>query len=563
MLMLYLKNRQMTREKLRTQEQAKKINEAKVQFFLNISHEIRTPLSLIISPLKKLLLSDKDTERRKSYGTMQRNSERILHLINQLMDISKIEKGQLALKFQEVDIVEYVKGICSIFDDQSDAREITFTLNAEPHRIPAWIDPRQFDKAIINVLSNAFKFTPDHGVIDVSIRAGQEIAGSGSMPTYEIIIADNGIGIPDNEKHKIFECFHQVKNAHNHFVEGTGIGLNLTRSIIDLHHGQIRVENNPASTGSRFIMSMPLGKDHLRQDELDIPMLQEAQHDPISTTRSMANTADAGLKPRSKSRHHILLVDDDPEIRKYIRQELESEYHVRESANGKEGLAAALAKAPDLIISDVKMPDMDGITFCRKVKQNININHVPVVLLTAKANDEDNLEGLGIGADAYMVKPFNVEILKKTMEAIIRNREMLRNSFSGNQMQDDKVRKVEFKSADEKLLTKIVDIINANIANTDFNVEMMSAEIGISRVHLHRKMKELTNQSTRDFIRNTRLKQAAQLLSGKHQNISDVAYATGFTTLAVFSTAFKDCYGISPREYMLSHDEQHPQDIER
>lgn len=564
LLVLHLRNRQRAREKRRADEQAKKINEAKLQFFLNISHEIRTPMSLIISPLKKLRSADKDAERQKAYGTMERNSERILHLINQLMDVGKIDQGQLSLKFREVDMVDFVQGVCSIFDEQSKSKDITLRFNAEPSRIPAWVDDRHFDKTIINVLSNAFKFTPGHGTIDVVLRTGEDNTVAPPLNKYfEIAISDTGIGIAEGEKEKIFECFYQVKHAHNHFVEGTGIGLNLTKSIIDLHYGNIWVDNRTDGTGCRFVMRLPLGKEHLKGEDLDTGRPITPHHD-VAPAAILSATDEETTEHRSKTktRNHILVIEDDPEIQKYISEELGTDYHICQSVNGKEGLAAALAKIPDLIISDVMMPEMDGITLCRKVKQNVNINHIPVILLTAKANDEDNLQGLGIGADAYMVKPFNIEILKKTVEAIIRNREMLRNSFSGNQQQKDKVKKVEMKSADEKLLARIVDVINANIGNPDFNVEMMSAEIGISRVHLHRKMKELTNQSTRDFIRNVRLKQAALLLSGKHQNISDVAYATGFTALAVFSTAFKEFYGVSPREYMQSHHTQPAEDLD-
>lgn len=549
---------------MRAHEQLKKINEAKLQFFLNISHEIRTPMSLIINSLKKLLSFDKDPERQKSYSTMQRNSERVLHLINQLMDIGKIDRGQLALKFQEVEMVSFVQGVCAIFDEQSKSRNIDLAFHPEPKDLKAWIDPRHFDKTIINVLSNAFKATPAYGTIDVVLRTGDDHTTTSPLKQYyEIIISDTGIGVAEDEKEKIFDCFYQVKTAQDHFVEGTGIGLNLTKSIIDLHHGNIWVENRTDGTGCRFVLRLPVGNAHLKPETLDNESsISNGPAPHLPATLSVGTEDPTKVRSKVKTRNHILVIDDDPEIRKYICQELGSEYHVCESVNGKEGLLAALAKIPDLIISDVMMPQMDGITLCRKIKQNVNINHVPVILLTAKAKDEDNLLGLDIGADAYMVKPFNVDILKKTVAAIIRNREMLRNSFSGNQRQEDKVKKLEMKSADEKLLGRIVDVINANISNSDFKIERMSTEIGISRVHLHRKMKELTNQSTRDFIRNVRLKQAASLLAEKHQSISDVAYATGFTTLAVFSTAFKEFYGVSPREYMLSHHEQQTHNVD-
>ena len=558
LVLLQIRQRQRTRQKMQEHLHAKQINEAKLQFFINISHEIRTPMSLIISPLKKLISLDQDRERQKSYATMQRNAERILLLINQLMDIRKIDKGQLQLKFQETEIVGFIKELCAIFDEQAQAKGIEVSFHHPMEQLPVWVDPNHFDKVILNVLSNAFKFTPKHGKINLSLHTGEDDTAAKELRQYyEIVISDSGIGIEESEQEKIFECFYQVRKTQNHFGEGTGIGLNLTRSILELHHGSIRAENNQEGQGCRFIMRLPLGKDHLKSEEpMDILLLVQKSEATIPALSTPAGEA-AEVKVKAKTKSRVLVVDDDEEIRKYICQEFASEYHMMESANGKQALSILLNKTPDLIISDVMMPEMDGITLCRKIKQNVNINHIPIVLLTAKSEEADKLAGLGIGADAYMVKPFNMEILKKTVQNIIRNREMLRNNFNGNQHQSDKVQKVALKSADEKLLNKLYTIINQNMDNPALSVEMISSEIGISRVHLHRKLKELTNQSTRDFIRNIRLQQAANLLSSKHLNISEVAFAVGFTNLATFSTAFKELYGVSPTAYMESHLNQH------
>ncbi len=548
-----IRHRQRTRRKIQEHMQAKQINDAKLQFFINISHEIRTPMTLIISPLKKLMAIDKDPGRQRTYTTMQRNSERILHLINQLMDIRKIDKGQMQLKFQETEMVGFVQELCAIFAEQTQVKNIKLLFHHNMEQLPVWVDPDHFDKVILNVLSNAIKFTPENGKIDVYLYTGEnKTTASGLCRYFEIIIADSGIGIEETEQEKVFECFYQVRSTQNHFVGGTGIGLHLTRSIVDLHYGSIRAESNTEGPGCRFVMRLPLGKNHLKAEELvetqpPVPKAEPAVHALPAPAIDSEKT-----KVKSRTRNHVLVVDDDDEIRKYICQEFATDYHMTECANGKEALAILLNKTPDLIISDVMMPEMDGITLCRKIKQNVNINHIPIVLLTARSEEEDNLEGLGIGADAYIVKPFNIEILRKTVQNIIKNREMLKNNFSGNQQQQDKVQKVALKSADEKLLLKLLDIINQNIGNPALSVEMIANEIGISRVHLHRKMKELTNQSTRDFIRNIRLQQAANLLSSKHLNISEVAFAVGFTNLASFSTAFKELYGVPPTAYMES-----------
>ncbi|QCR24971.1 hybrid sensor histidine kinase/response regulator [Pontibacter sp. SGAir0037] len=558
LVVLQIRQRQQTRRKMQEHLHAKQIIDAKLQFFINISHEIRTPMSLIISPLKKLMSLDTDRERQKAYATMHRNSDRILHLINQLMDIRKIDKGQMEMKFQKIEMVGFIKELCAIFDEQAKSKNIALRFHHQTEELPVWVDPSHFDKAILNVLSNAFKFTPKDGQINVYLHTTEGNVSLKELPHFfEIIVADTGIGIKQGEEEKIFECFYQVRASQNHFVGGTGIGLNLTQSIVELHHGTIKAENNAEGPGCRFIMRFPLGKDHLQEEELltDAPV-PVPNPEAVTLPLPVLSEDEPEEKVKAKTKSHVLVVDDDDEIRKYICHELASDYHIMESSNGKEALSVLLHKPADIIISDVTMPEMDGITLCRKIKQNVNINHIPIVLLTARSEEEDKLEGLGTGADAYIVKPFNIEILKKTVQNIIKNRALLKNNFSGNQQQTDKVQKVSLKSADEKLLHKLLDIINQNMDNPALNVEMLANEVGISRVHLHRKMKELTNQTTRDFIRNVRLKQAADLLSSKHLNISEVAFSVGFANLASFSAAFKELYGVPPTVYMESHLKQ-------
>lgn len=397
------------------------------------------------------------------------------------------------------------------------------------------------------MLSNAFKYTPDEGQISLSL-ALRELE---NKTLAEIVISDTGIGMKEEELERIFERFYQIRNSYNNANVSTGIGLHLTRSLVELHHGKIKAEKNPAG-GTRFIIHLPTGADHLRADEIeDNPELRLRQAKPVELLPEPDDPEKA--KVRSKSKRWVMVVDDEEDIRNYICQELGRDYHMIACANGKEALTQILEKKPDLVISDIMMPEMDGITLCIKIKQNVNINHIPVVLLTAKAKEEDNLEGLSIGADAYIVKPFHMERLQMTVESIIRNRELLRNTFKGNQLQEDKVEKIELKSADEKLMEKVMKIINEHIADPKLNVEMISSEVGISRVHLHRKLKELTNQTTRDFIRNIRLHQAAELLASKNLSVSEVADATGFTNLSNFSNAFKELFGISPSEYMEKH----------
>lgn len=546
---LEIRQRYRSRQKMIEHQHAEEINEAKLQFFMNIAHEIRTPMSLVISPLKRLIASDADEGRQKNYRTIHRNAERILSLINQLMDIRKIDKGIMGLKFSEVEIVGFVEDIYSCFEYPAKAKNIEFTFRPEIKELNVWVDPKNFDKIILNILSNAFKFTPQNGKIDICLhKVEEETENDGIKSFFEIIISDDGIGIKEEERERIFERFYQIRNSYNNSNISAGIGLHLTRSLVELHHGAIWVENREGE-GTCFIIRIPLGKEHLSSEEIeDNPdLLQAKAYQPEIIPEY---TEGEGSPPiRSKTKYRVMVVEDDEEIREYICRELAGEYHTIGCTNGKEALNFILSKAPDLIISDVMMPEMDGITLCRKIRQNININHLPIILVTAKSKEEDTLEGLNIGADVYIVKPFNIEILKKTVENLIRNRDILRNTFKGNQQQEDKVRKIQIKSADEKLMERVMKVINDNISNPELSVEMIAGRVGISRVHLHRKLKELTNQTTRDFIRNIRLKQAASLLIDKNLTVTEVAEATGFSNLAYFSSAFKDLYGVSPSVY--------------
>ena len=330
--------------------------------------------------------------------------------------------------------------------------------------------------------------------------------------------------------------------------------MHLARSLVELHHGTIFAENREDAQGTRFVVRIPLGNAHLKVQELDTRVQHkdaEVLNLPaISSNITEAVNIDEEKKVKPKTRYRILVVEDEGEIRDYIGAELSPYFKILEASNGKKALESTLIEAPDLIISDIMMPEMDGVTLVRKIKQNININHIPVILLTAKATPENKIEGLDIGADAYISKPFNTEVLKSTIVNLIENRERLKTKFSGQQQPEDKIQKIEMKSADEILMQKVMKIINENLSNSDLSVEMLAANVGMSRVHMHRKLKELTSQSARDFIRGIRLKQAATLLSDKKFTISEVAYATGFSNLSHFSNSFKEFYGVSPKEYL-------------
>lgn len=556
-LTMYILSRIRHRQEVMRQKHMEQINEAKLQFFINISHEIRTPMTLIISPLEKLLAEH--SEKQPVYLMIYRNAQRILRLINQLMDIRKLDKGQMHLKFRETDIVGFINDLMQTFNYQAQKKNITFTFEKElegADSLKVWIDLNNFDKVLMNVLSNAFKYTHEGGNIEVSLKTGHNDAYRSALKDYfEIDITDNGIGIDKNKIEQIFERFYQIDNDMTQSNFGTGIGLHLSRSLVELHHGIIKAENREDGQGTRFIIRLPLGSNHLKAEELENPeetgsepTISQLPKDSIYETEE-ENKTNEYRKHKAKTRYRVLIVEDDEEIRRYIRSELDSDFRIYECTNGREGLETILKEKPDLVISDVMMPEMDGITLCRKIKQNININHIPIILLTAKSKAEDQIEGLEIGADAYIVKPFNTELLRTTISNLIANRERLRGKLVGEQQVEEKITKIEMKSNDEILMSKVMKTINDHLADPTLNVEMLAANVGMSRVHMHRKLKELTNQSARDFIRSIRLKQAANLLREKNLSVSEVAYATGFSNLSHFSNTFRDFYGISPSEY--------------
>jgi len=546
------------RNELLRREHAEQINEAKLQFFINVSHEIRTPMTLIIGPLEKLLMNNNPAELQNAYLLIYRNAQRILRLINQLMDIRKIDKNQMQLKFRETDMVGFIKDIMKSFEYAAKMKNIDFKFDPEISVLKVWIDLNNFDKVLFNVFSNAFKFTPAEGKIAVELTKGTDSSNNGPLKEYfEIRIMDTGIGIDEEKIERIFDRFYQIDNEITTSNFGTGIGLHLARSLVELQHGIIYAENRTDCTGSCFIIRMPLDKNHLKEDDIEI-IPENMSMKTFANTRK-EDLFENDIEPdmvtavRAKTKYKVLVVDDDQEINNYVKQELEPYYRVSQASNGKEALEHILAKKPDVVISDIIMPEMDGITLCRKIKSNVNINYIPVILLTAKSDDKDWAVGLDIDADAYIVKPFNPEILKKTVSNLLSNRERLKDKF--HTQLEGKMDPIELKAYDDVLMEKILKIINNNLSNPKLNVEMLGASVGFSRVHIHRKLKELTGQSARDFIRTIRLEQAKELLKQKKLTISQVADAVGFISLSHFSASFKEYYGISPTEYMENDSE--------
>ena len=541
------------KQELMRREHAEQINEAKLQFFINISHEIRTPMTLIISPLEKLISENSDIENQKVYQMMYRNGQRILRLINQLMDIRKIDKGLMFVKMRKTDIISFIDDLIQTFEYQAKKRNIHFEFQHNEPKLNVWIDLNNFDKVLLNILSNAFKYTPENGEIMVLLSTGTDETEESALRNYfEIIISDTGIGLEEEKIERIFERFYQIDNDQTKSNFGTGIGLHLAHSLVELQHGVISARNKQKGQGSEFVVRMPLGNSHLNDREIENYSSEPSQKSAIQMPDAILYddmTIENTTKIKSKTKYRILVVDDEDEIRQYIRTELSDMYKISECRNGKEALDFILREKPNLVISDVMMPEMDGITLCKKIKSNINVNHIPIILLTAKSGDEDKAQGFDIGADAYVIKPFNVDLLKKRIANLLENRGRLEMKLSDSEDNKLLIKPIAMRPTDQILLEKVIKIINDNIADPDLNVEFLASGVGMSRVHMHRKLKELTNQSARDFIKSIRLKQAAELLSTQKTGISELAYALGFSNLSHFSNSFREFYGMSPKEY--------------
>ena len=564
-IMLYLRHRKRQMEDqliLQQHIHAEEMGEAKIKFFMNISHEIRTPLTLIITPLLSLIKEDKEPHRQGIYEIIRKNSERILHLINQMMDLRKIDKGQMVMRMCKTDMVSFINEEYDLFKQQAIAKSIDFEYQHDCEELPVWIDRNNFDKVIINTLSNAFKFTPTAGHILLSLTHTDHHA--------YISIKDSGIGIPKDKLETIFQRFYQTPADPSDRNIGTGIGLDLTRSLVELHYGTISARNNEGEKGSKFehgsefIIRIPLGKDHLKPEEIiEEEEMKKEQNNELAEAEQEEQLAENNDQPAETlnnsdttpasakgAKAEIVIVEDEEDIQEYLKAQLSNDFKIRTYPNGKVALNEILKNKPDLVISDIMMPEMDGTTLCAKLKSNINTNDVPIILLTAKSREEDQLEGLQTGADAYILKPFNMDILHRTIINLLTVRRTLRNKFTGNESQEQKVEHKQIQTPDDALMQRIMEVINENIGDSDLSVDMIAQKVGISRVHLHRKMKELTNQTPHSFIRNIRLQQAAKLLKDGKQSITEVMYACGFSNSASFSTMFKNLYGCSPREYM-------------
>jgi len=540
------RTRQISSQKEELEAQADKIMELdkiKSRFFANISHEFRTPLSLILGPLEKRLSTKQPPEDQRDIELMHRSASRLLSLVNQLLDLSKLEDGSLSLRVTEQDITQSVSSIASQFASMAEARGIHFVVNStEP--ISIFIDSDKITKIISNLLSNAFKFTAAGGSITVVVKKGD--ANFKYAEGYaEILVVDTGVGIDAEHLPRIFNRFYQVDNSVTREYEGSGIGLSLTKELVDLHHGDISVSSTMGK-GSTFVVTLPLGKSHLQPEEIDTMSTLVSSQVSSMSWATPGSTEGVELNGASHANPKILLVEDNTDMRYYLRDGLKDQFTILEAADGEEGLKIALAEVPDLIVSDLMMPRLDGMSLCQKLKVDERTSHIPLILLTAKADVQTKIEGFQVGADDYIPKPFHTGELNARIVNLIEGRKKLQEKFS--RQLSLRPREIQVISLEEKFIQKVVSIIEDNIGNATFSVDILAREAAMSSVQLYRKLKAVTGSTPNDLIRNMRLERASSLLKQRSGNVADIAYQVGFNNLSYFAKCFREKYGLTPSE---------------
>ncbi len=569
-----------------TSEKLKEKDMLKTRFFINISHDFRTPLTLILGPIESMIADFKRKNWIEYIGKLElvgRNAKRLLNLINQLIEIHKIESGAMNLKIVPTNITEFINEIATLFKDFADQHNIRLTLINTSQTIELYIDREKMEKVIFNLLSNAIKYNKPHGTIHIEIIKNNEIYEN--INNVEIRIKDTGIGIDSKSIAYIFEPFYQAQNMHTKLEESSGIGLSLCKSLIQLHFGSIEVQSE-LGQGSTFTIKLPLGKNHFKpeeifemtnyklqiaddqliitnyelrmtNDQLDTDIKQLTPNSRLPTSDFRHRTPNFGLPtpnsrlPTSDSQlPTILVVDDNADMRKYITYELQNDYQIIEAENGLEGFEKTIEFNPELIISDVMMPVIDGIEFCNNIKTNEITSHIPVLLLTARSSEESTIDGFGSGADDYIVKPFSAAVLKSRIKNVLHNREQLRQLYSTQIKIEPK--EITLNAIDEKFMAKVLKIVEENISNADFSVVTLAEKTFMSRSNLFRKIKSLTGENVSDFILSMRMKKAAEMLQQSSLEITEIAYQSGFNDPKYFTTYFGKVFGKTPLQYRNS-----------
>jgi signal transduction histidine kinase/DNA-binding response OmpR family regulator/ligand-binding sensor domain-containing protein len=571
------KNQQLQEQTQQLKEQSEKLKEMdrmKSRFFANISHEFRTPLTLIMGPIEQMISTSDDKEQKRQLNLMFRSSQRLLALINQLLDLAKFDSGKMKLQAGYQNIIPFLKGILASFELLAQQHQLELKFITDKENTTLYFDPGKIEQVMCNLLINAVKFTPGEGKITVNVKNIYSNEDDIPFPAgfLEISVSDTGIGIPKEQLDHIFDRFYRPESSGGNLWEqgheGTGIGLALAKELLELHHGSIHVFSE-GGKGTEFIIRLPLGKEHLSTDEIvnaskaplhlkktceittsymketkeDVPLKEDAERNDL-----LGKNTD--IEQEAREKYVIMIVDDSPGIREYIRRALEPTYTVAEAVNGREGIQKAKDIIPDLIISDIMMPEIDGYELCNTLKKDIETSHIPFILLTAKASEENIIQGLETGADDYITKPFNTKILCTRIKNLIELRRQWQMKIQRQKtlLPDE----IAISSIDENFLNEFQAIIEKNLSDPDFNIHQLSKKLYMGRTSLFRKIEALTGQTPNQFIQSYRLHRAAQLLKANFGNITQVAFEVGFSSSAYFTKCFKEKFNQLPSTFLAS-----------
>ncbi|MCF0072907.1 ATP-binding protein [Dyadobacter sp. CY261] len=520
-------------------QQMHELDMMKIKFFTNVSHEFRTPLTLMLTPLENLLKNIRsDHTVHRQLSLIHRNAQRLFNLVTQMLDFKKLEVEETRFMPERGDIVRFVRQIAQTFSELSEHKHIRYRFESAVESRYADFDQDKLSKVMYNLLSNAFKFTPENGQVTVRLRTMPSENGD----ALEIRVEDSGIGIPVEAQAKVFERFYQHPMPENIMNQGSGIGLSIAGEFVKMHDGSIQLESE-VGKGSTFIVTLPLRESEARSAPIPLTDVLPVQEASIEI--------DLPGEKGTKAKPVLLLVEDNDEFREYLKEVFQKEYQVLEAANGRIGLDITLEQIPELIVSDVMMPEMDGIELCRTIKTDRRISHIPVVLLTARAEEEQQLQGYQTGADAYVTKPFRLDILRVRIANLIRQREQLQRQFQ--QHVEIRPSEVAIRSLDEQFVNNAVKAVEANLANPEFTVEELSDAMSMSRVYLYKKILSLTGKTPIEFIRIIRMRRGASLLEKSQLTVAEIAYQIGFNNPKYFAKLFKEEYQMLPTEYRKQH----------
>lgn len=524
-------------------------NDARIKLFVNLSHDIRSPITLMLSPIEELIRRPLGDDVKRELKTIKRNGQRILSIVNQMLDLRKLDKGKMSLSCKKTDVALFVGDLVDLFKPQAQQSGLVLEYENKFVGEKIWLDRDNVDKILVNLISNAMKFTPKGGRVKVMTSAfDDERIGS----CLRIDVVDTGIGLDPKLESKVFERFYQVKNGDA--TSGFGIGLDLCRGLAELHHGRIEGHNRiDGEKGSVFSVFIPLSLKVYSNEELSgadsTERSAERSNDIVTAVESSSMDSVIDSPKKSKTMKRVFIVDDHDELRIYLKRQLSEYYKVSEAADGNNALKMILDNVPDIVVSDVKMPGLDGLELLKRLKHNDSTAHIPVILFSSQCEVSDRMSGWKCGADGYLGKPFTLEELESLIDNLIDNRQKVKGKASGVSDTDGKIIYPEVKGNDEILMDRVMKVTERHISDPEFNVEQLSIEAGISRAHLHRKMKEAIGITPSDFIRNIRLKRASQLLRKPDIEITQIAYMVGYNSQPHFSTVFKKFTGYTPSEY--------------